>query len=194
MERRAVDRERGALRVALDVALPPLPEEGGLWPDLRPDAHPLFSNVQPEDRRGMPRCYLDVDGVLVEFYGKPNALQLRAGAGSFLRFLADNFNIVWCTAWHREANLLLPALLGFPHAGYAFPAIVWSGNKASAILKREGESRFWVWVDDSDGKVERESLKGGSALGNRILVGPSKPLGHVRWKLERWLRGERSED
>lgn len=153
------------------------------------DAHQLFSEKQPEDRVGLPRLYLDVDGVLVEHYGNPAGLQLRAGAGSFVRFAADNFNVVWATAWRAEANLLIPALAGFPLPGYGFPAIVWHGCKPEAILAREGQARGWVWVDDEDRAFDREVLKRADALGNLILVGPSKPLTHVTWKLKRWLAG-----
>ena len=153
------------------------------------DAHQLFSDKQPEDRVGLPRLYLDVDGVLVEFYGNPRGLQLRAGAGSFMRFVADNFNVVWCTAWFDKANLLIPALAGFPVDEFSFPALVWSGDKAAAILAREGANLSWVWVDDECGSHEREKLKGALAFGNLVRATPSKPLTHVTWKLKRWLAG-----
>lgn len=171
-----------------DVPLPPLAgKPGDLIPSMANDAHQLFSEKQPEDRMGLPRLYLDVDGVLVEHYGNPRALQLRAGAGSFLRFAADRFEVIWCTSWFDQANLLIPALDGFPRVGFGFKTLFWTDSKANAILAREGSNRFWVWVDDEDRPHDRATLKGAHVLGNFVLVGPSKPLASISWKLKRWL-------
>lgn len=168
--------------------LPPPPEVGSLYPDLRKDAHQLFQRTFGVDRTGFPRLYLDVDGVLVEEYGNPKGLQLRAGAGSFLRFVTEHFEVIWCTAWKQEANLLLPALVGFPHEGFAFKALAWRGSKADAILKHEGTSRFWVWVDDESKAHDRNALKKAGVFENLILAAPSKPLSHVTWKIKQRIK------
>src|SRR5690348_6467897 len=74
-----------------------------------------------------PVLLVDVDGVISLFGfdpARPPAGRfemvdgithfLSATAGEYLRALAGEFELVWCTGWEEKANEYLPLALGLP--------------------------------------------------------------------------------
>jgi hypothetical protein len=125
-----------------------------------------------------PVLYLDVDGVISLFgFNQPYGLAsgdapfsscppgrlhsingvmhyISGACGTYLRQLADRFELVWATGWEETANDYLPHLLELPgHLPYlTFDGRVAAGAahwKIDAIAAHAGETRPFAWIDDN---------------------------------------------
>lgn len=176
--------------------IPPL--EIGKWGTG--DAMRDLRTGQPKPKGPLPTCFLDVDQTLV--HRDPKRLQLAGWTGSFVRWLARRFNIVWATCWRDTANMLLPALTGNSCAGqlpHVYP-------NAERVYEYMDGSPNWIWVQDgwhrsdlsflSDMTVKhwpddptrhsyRENLIPVS-FGEGLV--PDDPYALVKSQIEGWLR------
>jgi hypothetical protein len=125
-----------------------------------------------------PLLYLDVDGVISLFgfqegyglaYGDvpfescpPGRVHsingvmhyISSHCGSYLRQLAERYDLIWATGWEETANDYLPHVLGLPGA---LPFLTFDGRvaagaahwKIDAIASHAGETRPLAWIDDN---------------------------------------------
>jgi hypothetical protein len=154
-----------------------------------------------------PLLLIDIDGVISLFGFDPAdppagkfelidgiAHYLSADAGPYLRGLADEFELVWCSGWEEKANDYLPRALGLPAPlpYLSFDRDVGRANahwKLGAIDDYAGAQRPLAWIDDAhDGAcTEWASARRAPTL----LVATEPPVGitraHVR-QLCAWAR------
>jgi hypothetical protein len=113
-----------------------------------------------------PLLLVDIDGVLSVFGFDPQNRPegefvsvdgivhlLSAAAGTELRALGEEFELVWCSGWEEKADEYLPLALGLP-AGLphvSFDAIEPPDGrhwKLAAIDAYAGPDRPLAWIDD----------------------------------------------
>lgn len=112
----------------------------------------------------LPLLLLDVDGVLNpyaastcpagytehRFFRGEDPVRLCLAHGPWLQELAARFQLVWATAWGREANRLLAPLLQLPQLSTVpFPPIPFDPlEKLEAVVRYVGD-RPVAWIDDA---------------------------------------------
>lgn len=133
-------------------------------------------------RKGKPRLYIDVDGVLFGFYGEPEEFQLRPGVSSFLRWANENFECRWLTSWFDKAN----ALVRDTYFNLQFPVARWGSNKTEGI----DFATDWYWIDDDNLGDEQRILDARECRDRFILVDAhgADALAVVRRQLELKLK------
>mgnify|MGYP007067075251 CR=1 FL=1 len=155
-----------------------------------------------------PLLLVDVDGV-ISLFGFPSDERpagswtlvdglphlLSTAATAHLLFLAEDFELVWCTGWEEKANEILPGALGLPGP---LPYLSFDRNpgrghghwKLAAIDAYAGPHRPLAWIDDAhDQACEAWAA---SRSGATLLVASLPHEGlverHVA-ELRAWARG-----
>lgn len=81
--------------------------------------------------------------------------------GEELNKLAELYELVWCTTWEHEANMLIGPRIGLPE----LPVIEFKGNLPaippvprlhwkSAVILEYTDNRPFVWLDDECGRID----------------------------------------
>lgn len=108
-----------------------------------------------------PLLLLDVDGVLQpvgrsvppgfqRLDGDHAQVVLRLEHGTWLRDLAERFDLVWATTWAAAANPAIGVPLGLPPLPHVDLGILprHGTRKLGAVRDHVGDTRSVAWVDD----------------------------------------------
>lgn len=138
---------------------------------------------RPGSRRAArPLLFLDIDGVLNPLSPDPEqftqhpvdafTVNISAEHGTWLKELADRFELVWATTWEHHANEHIGPLLGLPELPVVefstyrrqpgdprFRIIQLLDARKWAPILRHADGRPFAWIDDViPMRIKRQAL------------------------------------
>ncbi|MFC1406756.1 HAD domain-containing protein [Streptacidiphilus sp. N1-10] len=174
------------------AAPPPFPE-----PSIDPLPAPRRAGRSPAGgpaRTDKPLLYLDVDGVLNPVCPRPegdftiyriqgSTVLISARHGTWLRELAEVYQLVWASTWEAYANLCIAPLLQLPELPFV-PVGRRAGGDWLPIV-RHAAGRPFAWVDDL---IPDTVLRDSEARVDRLLLPVDPGQGLRRSHVDRLLR------
>lgn len=141
-----------------------------------------------------PTLFHDIDGVLYGLYD--DEFQLRPGIKPWLKWVHENFKVVWLTTWEPEKIKTLLSVVFAEKCMKALPVMPvacadWKlcGSKAEWLHQMMGQQPEldWYWIDDDVRNYAREIEELKLPKGRCIQVSAKGAwaLGELREELEK---------
>ncbi|WP_236655523.1 HAD domain-containing protein [Streptacidiphilus carbonis] len=169
---------------------------GGALTGSKPpgSAPPRSAPAGVRTRADKPLLYLDVDGVLNPVCPRPegdftiyriqgSTVLISARHGTWLRELAEVYQLVWASTWEAYANLCIAPLLHLPELPFV-PVGRRAGGDWLPIV-RHAAGRPFAWVDDL---IPEAVLRDSRARADRLLLPVDPGQGLRRSHVDRLLR------